>query len=113
MSKDLEPLDYLANKLATGVFPGGVKHMFSSEDWLAFKDGVRMLQQMRDTQKREALLKAVQDVSQQQRHWSDNRADWCGRGNLAVSTTCICDQLNERNAELRQAITEIYGEVTE
>lgn len=38
---DLEPVDYMANKFADGVFPGGAKYIFSSEDWLAFKDEVR------------------------------------------------------------------------
>ena len=51
-----------------------------------------------------------EDFTQQERHWSDERADWCGRGGTMIDTRCICDQLNALKAEQRNKLTQPKGE---
>jgi hypothetical protein len=36
-------LDYLANRLANGSFPGNANYIFSKEDWVKFKEGVQSI----------------------------------------------------------------------
>lgn len=46
-------------------------------------------------------------VTQTERHWSDNRADWCGRGGTMIDTRCICDELNALKAEQLSKLDEV------
>lgn len=45
-----------------------------------------------------------EDVTQNERHWSNEDADWCGRGGTMIDTRCICDHLNAAKAEQRERL---------
>ena len=57
-----------------------------------------------------AGLEAIgEDVTQQERHWSNEHFDFCGKDGTRVGTTCICDQLNTLKAEQRQKWADLCG----
>lgn len=41
MKKILEPIDYLANRVAKGTMPGNAKYIFSEKNWEEFKEELR------------------------------------------------------------------------
>lgn len=69
------------------------------------------------TEKLKLLLAEVrervigQDVTQTERHWSDEYGDYCGKGKTMIKGECICEELNGLKAEQRDILTKLEAEL--
>lgn len=52
-----------------------------------------------------------QDVTQTERHWSDEYGDYCGKGKTMIKGECICEELNGLKAEQRDILTKLEAEL--